>query len=62
MAESGSGLTAKDKKVLVERYGFDPNEDISEPKVDFFPFLFYWVIEYLINCFKGAFFNWVIVD
>ncbi|KAK6266946.1 hypothetical protein QUC31_017783 [Theobroma cacao] len=30
--KSGSGLTAKDKKVLVERYGFDPNEDISEPK------------------------------
>ncbi|XP_021297772.1 uncharacterized protein LOC110426788 isoform X2 [Herrania umbratica] len=30
--KSGSGLTAKDKKVLVERYGFDPNEYISERK------------------------------
>ncbi|XP_022774462.1 uncharacterized protein LOC111316667 [Durio zibethinus] len=30
--KSGSGLTAKDKKVLRERYGFDPNEYISEPK------------------------------
>ncbi|XVF60434.1 hypothetical protein PTKIN_Ptkin08bG0045700 [Pterospermum kingtungense] len=30
--KSGSGLTAEDKKILRERYGFDPNEYISEPK------------------------------
>ncbi|KAH1063590.1 hypothetical protein J1N35_028577 [Gossypium stocksii] len=32
-AESGSGLTAEDRRVLRERYGFDPNEYISEAKV-----------------------------
>ncbi|TYI20634.1 hypothetical protein ES332_A07G252400v1 [Gossypium tomentosum] len=30
--KSGSGLTAEDKRVLRERYGFDPNEYISETK------------------------------
>ncbi|XVF16515.1 hypothetical protein REPUB_Repub10bG0037900 [Reevesia pubescens] len=30
--KSGSGLTTEDQKVLRERYGFDPNEYISEPK------------------------------
>ncbi|TYI75121.1 hypothetical protein E1A91_D07G253200v1 [Gossypium mustelinum] len=30
--KSGSGLTAEDKRVLRERYGFDPNEYISEAK------------------------------
>ncbi|KAK8717090.1 hypothetical protein V6N13_044371 [Hibiscus sabdariffa] len=29
---SGSGLTAEDKRVLRERYGFDPNEYLSEAK------------------------------
>ncbi|TYJ28215.1 hypothetical protein E1A91_A07G243900v1 [Gossypium mustelinum] len=30
--KSGSGLTAEDKRVLRERYGFDPNGYISETK------------------------------
>ncbi|KAH1128852.1 hypothetical protein J1N35_000230 [Gossypium stocksii] len=30
--KSGSGLTAEDKRVLRERYGFDPNDYISEAK------------------------------
>ncbi|GMI68445.1 hypothetical protein like AT3G28460 [Hibiscus trionum] len=30
--KSGSGLTAEDKRVLRERYGFDPNEYLSEAK------------------------------
>lgn len=39
--DSGTGLASEDKKLLLERYGYDANDDFgSQSKVCFFHYCF----------------------
>lgn len=44
-SDLGTDLAREDKKLLLERYGYDANDFSSQSKVDFFSSLFF-----LINC------------